>query len=30
MMLYLVLGYVLENFLWRRRQSKKQAATARR
>jgi hypothetical protein len=30
MLLYLVLGFYLETYLWRRRQSKKQAATARR
>lgn len=30
MLLYLVLGYVLETYLWRRRMAKKQAAPARR
>lgn len=30
MLLYLVLGYWMEMYLWRRRMAKKQAATARR
>jgi len=30
MLLYLVLGFYLETYLWRRRMAKKQAATARR